>query len=139
MKTKAEFEAQFDALLDMNDPQFVEKFRDAIGAKPGEAIEFRTPQFKREDGLIVPKPLVDFAKLPSLSEATLKEIGCQKWDEPDADGNILWLYPYEWYDHIPEGHVMRCIDGTDEPMKHGETDDDMRCGALAYGFLRKAA
>ncbi|MBZ9894194.1 hypothetical protein LB545_07535 [Mesorhizobium sp. BR1-1-6] len=129
---------EFDAILDMNDPQFAEKLRAAIGAEPGETIEVHTPQFERTDGLTVPKPLIDFTKLPSLFEETLKAIGCQKWDEPDNDGNILWLYPAEWYDHIPEGHVMRCIDGNDYPFKRGETDDDMRFGALAYGFLRKA-
>lgn len=129
---------EFDAILDMNDPQFAEKLRAAIGAEPGERIEVRTPQFERTDGLTVPKPIMDFAKLPTLFEETLKEIGCQKWDDPDAEGNVLWLYPAEWYDHIPEGHVMRCIDGKDYPFKHGETDNDRRFGALAYGFLRKA-
>lgn len=129
---------KFDAVLDMDDPQFAEKLRAAIGAEPGEPIEVRTPQFDRTDGLTVPKPIMDFARLPALFEETLKQIGCQKWDEPDKDGNVLWLYPAEWYDHIPEGHVMRCIDGHDYPFKHGETDDDMRFGALAYGFLRKA-
>jgi hypothetical protein len=129
---------KFDAILDMNDPQFAEKLRAAIGAEPGESIEVRTPQFERTDGLTVPKPIMDFAKLPSLFEETLKEIGCQKWDDPDKDGNVLWLYPAEWYDHIPDGTPIVDINGQHENFKRGETDDDMRFGALAYGFLRPA-
>lgn len=129
---------KFDVILDPKEPDFIAKLRAAIGVQPGEIVEILGPQFNREDGIEVPAPMVDFSKLPSLFEETLKQIGCQKWDEPDKDGNVLWLYPAEWYDYIPEGHVMRCIDGSDEVMKRGVTDDDMRCGALAYGFLRKA-
>jgi len=81
---------------------------------------------------------MDFSALPLLDEVTLKAIGCQKWDDPNAEGLVLWLYPGEWYNHIPEGLMMRCIDGTDSPMQHGVTDDDTRYGALAYGFMRKA-
>jgi hypothetical protein len=131
-------EIQFDALLDINDPDFATKFADAIGLQPGEGITFSTPQFERTDGMSVPLPICDFDRLPELSEATLKAIGCQKWDEPDADGNVLWLYPAEWYPHIPDGTTITDINGTTERFKRGETDDDMRYGALAYGVNRKA-
>ena len=128
--------SQFDAILDINDPDFATKLAEAIGAKPGETIEVMTPQFTRTDGLTVPLPVFDFAKLPTLPEDTLKAIGCQKWDDPDKDGNVLWLYPSEWYDHIPDGTIVTDINGGVEPFKRGETDDDMRFGALAYGFMR---
>lgn len=90
----------------------------------------------RTDGLQVPLPVFDFGRLPQLSTETLKAIGCQKWDEPDADGNVLWLYPSEWYDHIPDGTIVTDINGKTEAFVKGQTDDDMRFGALAYGFIR---
>lgn len=130
--------SDFDAVLDANDPDFARKLAEAIGAKPGETIRVMTPQFERTDGLHVPVPVFDFAKLPSLAEETLRAIGCQKWDEPDESGKVLWLYPAEWYDHIPNGTMVTDINGKTEAFAHGETDDDMRFGALAYGFMRQA-
>lgn len=130
---------RFDAIIDINDPEFTTKLAEAIGLKPGETLEIHTPQFKRTDGMQVPLPVIEFAALPSLPEGTLKAIGCQKWDEPDADGNVLWLYPAEWYDYIPNGTMVTDINGQTEAFVHGETDDDMRFGALAYGFKRHAS
>lgn len=127
---------RFDAMIDINDPDFATKLAEAIGLNPGETLEIHTPQFKRTDGMHVPLPVMDFAALPGLPEATLKAIGCQKWDEPDADGNVLWLYPSEWYDHIPDGTIVTDINGKTEAFVKGQTDDDMRFGALAYGFIR---
>lgn len=80
---------------------------------------------------------MDFSKLPTLHEDTLKAIGCQKWSEPE-NGKVLWLFPAEWYDHIPDGTQVVDINGATETFKHGETDNDRRFGALAYGFLRAA-
>lgn len=126
-----------DAILDMDDPNFAKKLAEAIGIEPGDTVQLSTPQFTRTDGLNVPVPQIDFASLPSFSPATLKSIGCQRWDEPDKDGNTLWLYPAEWYQIIPDGTPIVDISGNHETFKRGETDDDMRYGALAYGFLRK--
>lgn len=130
-------EDKCDAILNMNSPTFVEDLRDALGLKPGEAMQVMTPQFNRTDGLEVPLPLMDFAKLPTLSEETLKAIGCQKWDDADSAGKVLWLFPCEWYDHIPDGTRIISISGEHEFFKRGETDNDRRFGALAYGFERK--
>lgn len=126
-------------MLNIDDPDFAEKLIQAIGVKPGETITITTPTFDRTDGRVVPLPVIPFDNLPELSEETLKEIGCQKWDDPDAHGNVLWLYPAEWYDHIPNGHIITNICGEDEWFEHGKTDDDRRFGALSFGFKRKAA
>ncbi len=134
----SETPVEFDAMLDINDPDFAQKFAEAIGVQPGEEVHFITPQFERTDGLSVPLPICDFDRLPELPEETLKAIGCQKWDEPDADGNVLWLYPAQWYQHIPNGTVVTDINGNTERFERGVTDDDMRFGALAYGFTRAA-
>lgn len=125
-----------DVILDANDPDFAEQLREAIGAKPGETIEIMTPQFTRTDGLVPPIPQINFADLHKMSAATLKQIGLGAWDEPNEKGEVLWLLPGEWYDYIPEGFPLTCIDGTTSPFKRGETDNDIRFGCLAYGIIR---
>lgn len=124
-------------VLSTDDPDFPEQLREALGVKPGDTVQIITPQFERTDGLQVPKPLMDFSKLPQLATETLKAIGCQKWDEADS-GSVLWLFPAEWYEHIPDGTPIVSISGEHETFKRGETDDDRRFGALSYGFLRAA-
>lgn len=47
----------------------------------------------------------------------------------------LWLFPYQWYPHIPEGMELLDINGETELFKKGVTDDDMRFGVLAYGIV----
>lgn len=117
-------------ILNANDPNFVEKFREAVGAEPGESIELAIPQFDRIDGQSVPLIPADLSALPKMTENELRLLGCQRWDENH------WLYPGEWYDFIPEGHPMLCIDGSTVIFEKGKTDNDTRFGALAYGFLR---
>lgn len=122
-------------ILHMDAPDFAEKLADAIGVTTGDTIEIITPQFEREDGL-KPQPIPeDLDNLKNLSADRLAQIGCRKWDDPDENGNVLWLLPYQWYDSIPEGFMLTCIDGTTEPFRKGVTDDDYRAGCLAYGVL----
>lgn len=122
-------------ILDASDPDFAEQFTEAIGAKPGDRVEIITPQFTRTDGITPAHPNFSFADLHKFSPATLKAIGCGAWDEPNAKGEQLWLLPGEWYNHIPEGMPLTCIDGTTEPFERGKTDDDIRYGCLAYGII----
>lgn len=124
-----------DVILDANDPDFAEQFREAVGATPGEALQIITPQFTRTDGLVPSIPQVNFADLPKMAPETLKAIGCCPWDEPNEKGEVLFLLPGEWYDHIPEGTPLVCIDGKPELFKRGVTDDDIRYGCLAYGII----
>lgn len=128
---------RFDVVLDMDAPDFAERFAEAIGAKTGETVQIVTPQFKRTDGMQVPLLQVSFSNLPLYDDVTLKAIGCQKWDEPNAAGETLWLFPAEWYPIIPDGTPIVDINGEHETFKRGETDDDMRFGALAYGFVKQ--
>ena len=125
-----------DAVLSLDDPDFIQKLRVAIGVTADEALEFFGPQFDRTDGVTAPIPQLRFAQLPSLSPETLRALGCQRWSEPDEQGNTLWLYPAEWYGYIPDGTPIVDINGEHEEFKRGETDDDMRYGVLAFGFLR---
>jgi len=130
-----EFANKFDVILDASDKDFAAKLMAAIGVKPGEAVNFITPTFNRTDGRIItyrPTTPEEYAALPKLDAESLKKIGCQMWDE--ADGRTIWLYPAEWYDHIPNGTPVVDIFGNEERFEHGVTDDDRRFGALAFGF-----
>lgn len=60
--------------------------------------------------------------------------------EPDTgtkstERGMLWLFPFEWYDHIPDGYMVTTISEHVEPFKRGETDNDKRFGCLAYGIV----
>ena len=132
----SDLEDKFDAVLDMANPDFANQLMEVIGVKPGDPVCIVTPQFNRTDGLVVPIPIMDFAKLPTLSKEALKAIGCQMWDEPDEQGRVLWLFPAEWYDHIPDGTEIVDINLQTEKFKRGDTDDDRRFGCLSYGFYR---
>lgn len=124
-------EVKFDAVLSMDDPNFAQKLAEAIGAKPGETIEITTPQFEREDGLKpIENPADLFNSLTKLNKETLLQIGLRQWSDYG-----LWLFPYQWYDHIPEGMELLDINGATEIFKRGVTDDDMRFGVLAFGIV----
>ena len=117
-------------VLDMADPNFGEQLADAIGAKPGDTIALRGPQFDRTDGKSVSAPDVSlFEELRQLPKEKLIELGLQPWGDYG-----LWLFPGEWYSAIPAGHEVMCING--ERSQWGENhDDDTRFGALAYGVV----
>lgn len=130
--------SRFDEMLDITDPNFAEKFRQAIGARPGEVIEIITPQCNRTDGRVVtyiPDTPEEYAALPLLPPAVLRKIGCGVWD--DEGGKTHWLFPAEWYGHIPAGTPVLCISGETESFEPGVTDDDRRVGCLAYGFIQE--
>jgi hypothetical protein len=97
-------------------------------------IAIVTPQFRRSAQDTAPAaPPEDFAALRGFDKTALKEMGCRVWDEPDADGRVLMLFPGEWYQKIPGGFVMEGINGKPKTFRLGETDNDIRFGCLAYG------
>lgn len=127
-----EFLNKCSDVLNMDDPQFAEKFAEAIGLEAGESVNLIMPQFERTDGLeikYIPKTAEEFDAIKSMHDDKLLAMGLQRWEKNH------WLYPYEWYSFIPDGYEMICIDGTVEKFKKGVTDNDQRFGALAYGFI----
>lgn len=79
---------------------------------------------------------IDFNRLHEKSATELFALGCRRWDEPDADGNVLWLFPKDWYGSIPAGMEVVDIFGEREKFEPGVTDGDYRAGVLAFGVLR---
>lgn len=105
--------------------------RDAVGAGPDERVEVLTPQFDRRDGMTVdwtPDSVMDIYGLAAADDAELTELGLRRFKDD------LWLFPAEWYDHIPDGTLVETINGAVEEFQHGETSADRRFGVLAYGI-----
>lgn len=121
-------------ILNMGDADFIDQLEDAIGCSLAEC-NFITPQFNRVDGILPGRPPKDvkfFDGIKKAPDRILLQLGLQRWEAGH------WLYPGEWYDSIPEGYRILDINGEEESFVHGETDDDIRCGCLAYGFMKEA-
>jgi len=132
-----------------NDNQLAAQIREKIGAGPDELVKVVTPQFKRSPG--DPEPafaqryLSWWEDVKSLDYAGLKEMGCRPWNDPKnpdpedveafGKGNVLMLFPGEWYPCIPPGMGIVDIFGAEELFVPGQTDDDIRIGCLAFGFV----
>ena len=111
----------------------------ALPFEPGDTIEIMTPQFERTDGIQVPVPMFSpnqWANLYRMDKTTLRELGIGVWDESDAGTH--YLFPKEWYGIIPNGLMVKFIDGEEAPFERGVTDDDYRFGCLAFGFFKKS-
>ena len=128
----------FDVILDASDADFADDLTKALGLNPGEKINLITPQFERTDGRVVmyrPTTPEEYSALKEMSSDSLKKIGCQVWDK--EGGKTHWLYPHEWYNHIPNGTEVVDICKKVEKFEAGKTDDDIRFGALSYGFIQR--
>lgn len=102
-------------------------------------ITISTPQFERVDGLDVPHAPFSaegFEALKLKTKDELLALGCQIWEEKGY-GKIHWLYPVEWFKLIPEGLEIVTVSGTTEKFKKEDADDDMRFGALSFGFIQE--
>lgn len=117
--------------LDISDPDFAEKLTAAIGLKPGSGVNFHTPQFFRGDGspvLWFPRNAADIERLRLCDRGTLMQLRMAPWEKNH------WLFPGEWYDHIPKGFPVKAICGETAPFSKETHDDDIRFGCLAYGI-----
>ena len=111
--------------------ELAHKIREFIGVGDFEPVTVLLSQFDRTDNrVVVIHPNNNAEWLDTLKTAPvsiLRDLGLQNWDDD------LWLYPAEWYDYIPDGYEVIDINGNTECFRKGETDDDRRYGALAFG------
>lgn len=103
-------------------------------------IEIVTPRFERPKGepgpTWTPRTREDWDSLHGRTALDLQEIGLRRWgDVPEGSGRVLWLFPGEWYAHIPTGLAVVDIFGAAESFVAGVTDDDIRGGCLSFGIL----
>ena len=118
--------------------EIAKAIRDAIGVGDFEHVEVVTPQFERDDGGKVyyyPKTSEEIDDLKKASESVLKDIGLSIWARAEDGSWVHWLFPAEWYDHIPSGYPIVDICNQVEAFVPGVTDNDRRYGVLAYGFV----
>ncbi len=119
----------------LGDNELSDRIREALDEPFGD-VQVMTPQFTRTNGCDpwwTPSSAADFDAIKTAPDGFLRSLGLAKWDDDDP---TLWLYPGEWYKAIPEGYEIVDINGLHEPFKREETDDDIRFGCLAYGFIR---
>lgn len=109
------------------------KIREAIGAGPYEQVRVTTPQFVRPSGksvTVFPTGPAFLDALKTAPKEILKDCLMSAWSEDSK----VWLFPGEWYNHIPEGYIVTDIFDNDEPFQKGKTDDDIRFGCLSFGI-----
>lgn len=97
-------------------------------------IKIIIPQFHRTDGIVPVHPENRkewFDALKKLPHEILVRMGLGVWREKH------YLYPGTWYNFIPEGYQVIDINGKEEKFYKGETDNDIRFGCLAYGFIKE--
>lgn len=119
--------------------------RKKIGAGPDDDVNVATPQFTREPGAVAPSapPSTpeDWKALRSQGKKALYALGLRPWRrkfqrrDGSEFGPMLMLLPGEWYPYIPEGYEIVNISFDPKQFKRGETPNDIRGGALAFGIL----
>lgn len=130
-----------------------------MGFKKGDKIEVQGPAFKRLYEIEIKFIPKDKGELKALLETAPKEVltkmGCGIWDSYEAakvdyqagnitkkefkkwnKGDIHYLFPGEWINHIEYNTIVLCISGEKLRWVKGKMDDDIRFGCLAYGFMR---
>jgi hypothetical protein len=135
------------------------KIRDALDVGPDEEVQIVTPQFERPAGepppMSAPTSIAEFNALKTMTDAQRQHLGLRRWGRPEDEdmmtGNsasprksrrpdltgapMLWLFPSEWYDHIPDGYEVVSISYYVEKFERGVSDNDIRYGCLPYGIL----
>ncbi len=125
------------ALGDTN--ELARQIRKAIGADDYEDVLLMLPQFERPSGkecYLLPQDADEIDALKEAPSSILLDIGLRIWTVKNRIA--YWLFPGEWYDHIPDGYEVLDIFGEKEAFRRGRSDDDIRFGCLSYGFARPA-
>lgn len=118
-------------LSDADESPLAAYIREFMGVGPNEPVVAVTPQFTRTDGKNPywhPKNALGLDALKTAPAAILLDLGLREWDKGH------WLYPGEWYNHIPAGYEVLDINGKIKRFDPDVTDNDIRFGCLAYGF-----
>ena len=112
----------------------------ALGLKEGDSVVFYGPSFDRAPGEPAPAdPPTAWESLKTLSDQTLHDLGLKPWGPIDEKkpNRILWLFPKEWFAHIPTGFEVTSIFGDSAPFSSEKHDDDTRFGMLAFGIVKE--
>lgn len=70
------------------------------------------------------------------SVETLIRFGFSRWKSDDEWGCAYYLYPGIWFNRIPNGTQVYCIDESIMTWEHSKMSNDTRFGCLAYGVIK---
>lgn len=136
------------------DEDVVRRVLEERGARPGDALVLTItgPQFGRPAGSLEPVSVLPsvFTRLHTMSDGELRLLVCRTWEVPETPGHVLYLFPAEWYERIPNGFEVVTISGQrvkfcrPQATRHagrarferGKTSNDRRFGVLGYGVLK---
>lgn len=112
------------------------KIRKAIGVSDTAPVNYTMRPRDRDPRQPPPSPPPDMAGFEALHKLTGKELtalGLGAWD------GKIWLFPGDWYDHIPEGFPIENISNKKSLFERGKTPSDLGFGMLAFGIRIKPA
>lgn len=120
-----------------------------LGIKKGDQVNILCSPIEREYEIDIElEPDEEELKhiIKNVPRETLRKMGVGVWSvfndgEDDNEdylnsGDVHYLFPGEWYEHIPNGFDVVDINGKQEKFEKGVSDDDVRFGCLPYGFVR---
>lgn len=77
----------------------------------------------------------------NLTKEEILEMGMRVWGPEELDGEktgrTLWLFPVSYYEYIPAGFPIVCIDWSRKVFNPHITDNDTRFGMMAFGVLAR--
>lgn len=77
---------------------------------------------------------IDWDSLTRMDADELAQLGLCRYGDMD-----LWLFPVEWFDWIPEGLMVTCIDGETLPFSRELLRERKRHGYLSFGIRNSKA
>lgn len=105
------------------------------------AIIITGSQHNRPSNWITPgTPPKTMEEWEALRDVPMQEL-CEAYSfgNWNLDGVPVALIPGEWHGALPEGLVLRCINGQDYTVGQDRIDNDIRFGCLAYGLVLREA
>lgn len=121
--------------LDPDDPDFYDKLTERVMEMVSDSdTELMFPQNEQREPLDMCVPVDSWERLADMSADTLEAIGCVPFTETD-DGEMIMLFPEEWYDYIPRDMKLINIEGDEISFSPGFTTDTTSMGVLSYGVM----
>jgi hypothetical protein len=82
-----------------------------------------------------PRTSAQLDKIKRLPYGVLCRMGVRLWSAEPMQGGLLYLYPAEWHDNIPEGYEVVDIDGRHRIWHRVQMSPDEWFGCLACGWI----
>ncbi len=126
----------------------IEELIKELGIKPGDTVNIASSQHEREYELeikFIPQTadelniIIQHTKKSELAKMGVRPFADWTDEAYLKEGEVHFLFPGEWYKHLPEGFEVTGLSGEKYKFEQGVSDDDIRYGCLPYGFIRNEA